>query len=181
MPGKGTLADAASLAAADALAARKWEFDSLVRWPAGVCGCFFYVMLLQVAQAAEASRRAEATEKKVAVLTAGFMKRAASLSTQAPSPLLFLTLPPRPSLPLPSFSLSTGKRPRRRVIRQARAARDLQSGQSFYSATILQLIAALAAARGRAAGAAHTHAGASRKDGSAAGKRIRVSSSLFRA
>lgn len=30
VPGKGTLADAASLAAADALAARKWEFDSLV-------------------------------------------------------------------------------------------------------------------------------------------------------
>lgn len=35
-----------------------------------------------MAQAAEAARRADATEKKVAVLTAGFMKRAASLSTQ---------------------------------------------------------------------------------------------------
>ena len=40
------------------------------------------LILLKVAQAAEVSRRAEATEKKVAVLTAGFMKRAASLSTQ---------------------------------------------------------------------------------------------------
>lgn len=40
---------------------------------------------LQVAQAAEAARRADATEKKVAVLTAGFMKRAASLATQVSS------------------------------------------------------------------------------------------------
>ena len=33
VPGKAALADAASLAAADALAARKWEFDSLVSQP----------------------------------------------------------------------------------------------------------------------------------------------------
>ncbi len=85
MPGKGDLADVASLPATDALAARKWEFDSLV---SRVKFTNLYnrgqinVTRLQMAQAAEAARRAEATEKKVAVLTAGFMKRAASLATQ---------------------------------------------------------------------------------------------------
>jgi len=81
------------MAAADALAARKWEFDSLVSRIEYSNRCGRHdasVTLLQVAQAAEASRRAEATEKKVAVLTAGFMKRATSLATQ-------VTPPPPPS------------------------------------------------------------------------------------
>jgi hypothetical protein len=81
------------MAAADALAARKWEFDSLVSRIEYSNRCGRHdasVTLLQVAQAAEASRRAEATEKKVSVLTAGFMKRATSLATQ-------VTPPPPPS------------------------------------------------------------------------------------
>jgi hypothetical protein len=60
----------------------------------------------QVAQAADASRRADATEKKVAVLTAGFTKRSTTLATQVSSLSLLPALPP-PCLPSASSLLQS--------------------------------------------------------------------------
>ena len=132
---------------------------------------------LQVAQAAEAARRADATEKKVAVLTAGFMKRATSLATQVSSrhspPFHFIAV-----TDFQSFFQANGLADAsydKRVLLETYT-------QVFHTISfqLPKLIPALAVARSRAAGAAYPHAGASRATLGAAIERIRISGALFR-